>query len=98
MTRASRFAAYSGVVTFAYALAWFKVFTIPLVSEEIVDQLLPVVRCVSNPNSVSYGEPIYPNTYAAWIDPLVAPGLRWIVFAGVTRDGAIHVQRYTTGV
>ena len=44
MTRAHRFAALSSVLTLIYILAFFSFIPVPLVSEDIADQLIPVVR------------------------------------------------------
>ena len=40
MTQAIRFSAYNSIISFA----WLKVFSIPLVAEDTLNQLLPVVR------------------------------------------------------
>lgn len=99
MTRATHFAAYSGIVTLAYAFAWFKVLTIPLVSEETVDQLLPVVR----PYSASSFRTVPLEFSLIFIlllslGSLVVTGMRRVVLARFVRDGLVHVQRYTRSI
>ena len=44
MTRANRFAGYSAILTTLYLLAFFSILPVPLLEEETVQQLLPVVR------------------------------------------------------
>lgn len=44
MTRAHRFAALSAVLTLVYVLAFFSILPVPLVSKDVADQLIPVVR------------------------------------------------------
>jgi hypothetical protein len=44
MTRAQRFGTLAGSLSIFYALAFFSVVPIPLVSADVASQLLPVVR------------------------------------------------------
>ncbi|THH11052.1 hypothetical protein EW145_g895 [Phellinidium pouzarii] len=43
MTRLTHFASYAGVLSLSYALVWFSVLRVPMIAQETIDQVLPVL-------------------------------------------------------
>jgi len=84
MTRATRVAIVSLLFTTIYLLAFFQVLSLPLVDDEIAQQILPVVSGLF---------PSWDEVLNVTTDSMVDPCLiRFICFM-VPRLGTFHVQR-----
>jgi uncharacterized membrane protein len=84
MARAHRIALIAGILATIYFLVSFQVFIIPFVDQNIVQQLLPVVRL-----SQSH---VYHSLNATLPDPVVVAGRVWILVACNARVGSGHIS------
>lgn len=84
MTRATRFAAISTFSTVVYFLALFQFFSVPLVDDNVVQEILPVVSIsalILQGHTFNFGS----------VDPLVAAGVVRLIFSVVNWMGTVHV-------